>query len=1127
MRMPIFRLWSVAMYETKLVLRNGAFRALAPVVLFLLAIHLMGIHNIGWFRATPAMIPLRVFAELSLFLAAGAAVLAAERLASDRSVHTSRVFRTRPAADAELHFGKLFGLCLALMGLTAVISAIVAVFTLVFLKETPAVPVLYLLLPLLMTLPQTMYLLGMAFLLDTVTRNRAATLAGLLLYIGVMVFSLERAGHHLYDFRGVRVPLLPSAFTGFGNWGEILGQRGMYLLLGLGLAILALAGMERPPQPRGRRWFSYGITVLLLSGALALGYARLDKMSEETAFRAEIAALDHSLADVPRAALDECRIDLAHRETEIEAVAMLRIVNPNPEPLERYVFQLNPGLEAVEVRGASGPLAFDRRMHALTVIPLHPLAPGSTDSLAVRYRGRIDERACYPDIPSGEWRRDNRASSCTIAKRYAYITPRYVLLTRESLWYPTTGSPGAAGDGFARFALTVRSAPGLTAISQGRMEQTGDGVFRFVPETPLPKISLAIGPYERRKTVVDGVEYGVFVRRGHDFFSRHFRELNADARANVIREARHDLEANMGLEYPFRRFSVVEVPVHFLAHPRTGAIAPETVQPEQAFLPERGAFLKSNPVAEIRSPRWYMIYRQRILSREETLTEALRQFFSRVFVTVDVVNRNTLRMGRQHTGRGGEGLMGESLFEYDCNLFPQFFTFRNGISSEGNPLLGTAFGYYFKSRLPHNAGGGFYQGSLVGAPKHYRAVPVEELVARALSGCSLTGILSEPEKADIAREVLERKSKMLQAFLTALSGVPPRETDTFLEEYLEWNRFRNVPAEELAAALRDRFGIDVFAVLDQWANEKTLPRYTVTGARSVKIPGPDGPVYHVRFTIHNTEPVPGVVRTSMIWGSREEAGDRAERLVFLDGNEAREVGLISRVKSPNLSIDGMVSRHIPVWFGVYLGEPLTNSREIVFTGDRIVDPPRSESDSVIVIVDNLDPGFSILTSPKQRPLERLRAILFPDSGDTDTVLDNWNVPKQWKIGVDNLFYGPAERSAHYIAAGTGEQRVRWEAELPEPGEYDLYYYSHYFYMENNFPSHQGDPPRVQDFHFTVGYDGREEEAVLGYQPVYPWTLLGTFRVENESVRVELSDRTQGRFVYADAIKWVKRPSGKE
>ena len=111
-----------------------------------------------------------------------------------------------------------------------------------------------------------------------------------------------------------------------------------------------------------------------------------------------------------------------------------------------------------------------------------------------------------------------------VDKRYAFLTPQYVLLTPEVSWYPRTGVTYSTEDvswnhpEFSRFDLHVKTEPGLQAISQGEISETSPGQFTFTNNVPLTQISLAIGDYEKKSIQTDSIEFGIWHFRGHDYF---------------------------------------------------------------------------------------------------------------------------------------------------------------------------------------------------------------------------------------------------------------------------------------------------------------------------------------------------------------------------------------------------------------------------------------------------------------------------------------------------------------------------------------------------------------------------------------------------------------------------------
>ena len=81
-------------------------------------------------------------------------------------------------------------------------------------------------------------------------------------------------------------------------------------------------------------------------------------------------------------------------------------------------------------------MKFERDIHFLTVKSPDALAAGMTDSLVIHYRGRINEEACFSEIDEEKREALYYFFLFKVDKRYSILTPDYVLLTPENLWYP-------------------------------------------------------------------------------------------------------------------------------------------------------------------------------------------------------------------------------------------------------------------------------------------------------------------------------------------------------------------------------------------------------------------------------------------------------------------------------------------------------------------------------------------------------------------------------------------------------------------------------------------------------------------------------------------------------------------
>ncbi|HSG28936.1 MAG TPA: hypothetical protein VLA34_10685, partial [Candidatus Krumholzibacterium sp.] len=483
--------------------------------------------------------------------------------------------------------------------------------------------------------------------------------------------------------------------------GNILLHRGIYFVFGLSFISFTIVMLKRLPQSRAVTGLARLSSFALLAVAVAMMVAYVGKIRAGSSLREQISALGDSYADSPVLTVTGYDISLAHQGPAISATAAMKIRNDTPGPVEKYVFNLNPGL-AVKDDGGTGRYAVSRELQVVTVDPGRPLMPGGVDSFEISYEGIIDERACYPDILESDREKALRlehAGMVNMGKRYSFVTPDYVLLTPESGWYPVPGPgyipsrPEARPRRLADFSLEVRTRPGLTAVSQGAARSEGDGAFSFHPEYPLPSLALSIGKYEYRSIEVDSVEYGLYIFEGHDFFSDYFTEIG-DTLQSVIRDMANDTENKLGLEYPYKRLTLLEVPIHFYSYRRLWSVAQETVQPEIVLLPEAGL--------PLRGVDFRMIEHRLKRTRERTNETA-----SPIEDQCGMFNgfaRNTL-LSSSGFFRFNSDDDNPFAFQTSYNIFPNYVTFTTSLESRRWPVLGMSLEAFYAGKLEEDAPG--------------------------------------------------------------------------------------------------------------------------------------------------------------------------------------------------------------------------------------------------------------------------------------------------------------------------------------------------------------------------------------------------------------------------------------
>lgn len=1121
----IANILTVARIEAKTLWRSWFFR-----ILSILAVVGIGLANFGvlshrtfapWeFKAVSSSIPYLNILLLNTVQAVIAVFLASDFLRRDRKLDTTEVVYMRSMTNADYVAGKTTGILAMFLLLNAAVLLIGAVFN-VFFARLPFAAQTYLYYPLLLSLPTLVFMLGLAFLLMIVIRNQALTFIILLGYIGTSLFYLGPRVHHLFDYIGFTAPMLHSGFTGFADPLRLVMQRGIYLLAGLGCIAATIAMLQRLPQSRLITVSARAAVFVCFAAAaaLAIGLVGMERSGVRT--RERMRRLADAAAAEPVAVPLSCAIDLRHAGRAIEASARIAVRNDGEDPLGAFLFNLNPGFTVAEVRGSGEALAFEREMHLLRIRPPAPLSSGGVDSFTIRWSGAVDEQALYTDIDERTLAAASRIALFNVGKRYAYIEPAFLLLTPETQWYPAAGPgfapsrPLAVRRDFIAFSLDVRTVPGLTAISQGTRSGDGNGIFSFRPEDPLPMISLAIAPYENRSTMVDSVEYALYTRRGHDYFSEYFSEIG-DTLGALITDIRRDFESTLGLEYPFPRLSLVEVPVHFSAYYHVWSVRQETVLPEMVLLPERGATIRG---ADFSS----MSRRMEQHGRRSNMQISERENQAGMFLRF-IGGTLTESFGRPRFDSDDPFSRMPSF-----NVFPNLLTFRTSIASPDMPYLDMALEGWYLSRIAD------------GRTRFLRfmfGLTPDERVNLRLAEHSLREILADEEARNMAHFALKAKGTFLLSTIEARSG--RAALDKLFSRLFDEYRFRRIPTPVLAEALRSETGIDFVTLAGGWYDETDLPGFLISQPQLNRILDGERERFQLLLAVSNPENVDGLihvqlrqrdlnvqlgrgfgpVRTITMRGGGL-GGEDVQRYVAIGAGETKEIGFVLDFQPSSLEIQTLISRNLPAVIEVDLPtEAGALQRAQPFDGERLLDRPVADAGSGEIIVNNEDPGFSYSEGESASLLRRL----LPGRADEDEPyvgMHLWQAVNRWLPTVNAKFHGGYVRSARFTSGGRGERVASFTAELDAGGRYDIYF--HVSKIASPWRGRRGGEENYGRNHLRVQHDDGVEEIELDLNTAEDgWNYLGSYYLSPGAARVELSNRSDGRVVIADAVKWVRR-----
>ncbi|MDZ7339113.1 MAG: hypothetical protein ONB30_11290 [candidate division KSB1 bacterium] len=1124
--LSLHNIWTVARFEIKTLLRSWFFRIFAGLaVVGLFVLNLLLLTNVGnspWiFRGLPASVPYLNLSLLNVVQAVIAVFLASDFLKRDKKLDTTEVVYMRSMTNGDYVFGKTLGIFLVFLGLNLAVLLVAGIFHAAF-SDLPFGIKPYLYYPLLISLPTLFYVFGLAFLLMSLIRNQAVTFVVLLGYIGLTLFVLGGKVHHLFDYMSFNVPLMYSDFVGFGDVGKILIHRGIYFCLGVSFIGATVLLLRRLPQSVAMTRTAIALTVAFFVAALALGYTHLRSFYEVRAERKEMLGLNTSLATLPRPTLVDMRLTLEHRADQLHGVADMTLRNQTDQPLARFVLALNPGLTVDRVEQAGQPAEVRRRRHLLEVTLPRPLAAGAEDSLRLVYHGKIDESVCYLDVDQAARESSYRLALFNIDKRHAFLTKNFGLLTPEALWYPKPGvtytpqEPAAVAEDFCRFQLEVNTAPGLEVIAQGEGNQVAPGRFLFRPEVPLPRLSLAIGPYERRALVVDSVQYALYTLPRHDYFVPYFNEVG-DTLAALIREIRQDYEVRVDLKYPYRRLLLVEVPVQFYAYTRVWGGPQETVQPQMIFLPEKGVVLPAADFREaMRRERWRAQRTNQISTPKETQTRLFRQFVGSTLVSGMTMIR---------IGRGGDPLSGAGY-----NVFPNFYSFATAVRSHQWPFLNLAMEAFLRSRAEATFAPPF---------RFFSGLTQEEKVNQALQGKSLRELLSDEDAKALVADAIKLKGTFLFTYLQHRIG--KERFAEFVREWIDRARFQAVDPQQFVDELRSRFGVDLTTLLTEWSTSTQLPGYVFSELEGYKVLDGERTRYQVRFKVTNAEPVAGLlVLTFRVAGGGPGFGfgppgfgqaNEVQRTVALGPGETKEIGIVLDDQPRMVTINTLTSRNLPSVLSKPFDEFQENKKAQPFDGERLVSEPVSLVGPGELVVDNEEPGCRVTGTGRGSPLRRLLGAGRAADQERYVAMQFWRLPSEWKTTVQANFFGRYVRSAYFTKPGGGDKSVTWTTPLDAPGYYGVYYY-----IGGQMPGlmrfgrgpggpgpRPGERPRESgQYHFRIHHDDGVDEVLFDRASAEEgWNFLGRYYLSGDSAKVELTNKSDARVVFADAVKWVK------
>ncbi len=1082
-------------------------------------------------RAIAANLPYINVLFINVAQAIIAVFLASDFLRRDKKLDTTEVIYTRPVSNGEYVVGKTIGILTLFIGLVIVALAMALVFNLVR-QDVPVIWQAYIYYPLLISIPTLVFILGLSFLLMIIIRNQAVTFLLLLGYIGLTIFYFKDKLHGLLDYMAFNLPMVYSDFIGFGEPYRIILHRIAYFSMGVGFIFATIRYLNRLPQVG--RWNAINLVAFasfFIFGA-ATGYRYFSIYQTEDHARTEYRALNNANARIPPVDIISNTLYAEQSGRKLKISSELFIRNQNRQKLDTLIFSLNPGFKIDSITSVDGMVNYYKNRQIIGIIPENGLAPGRRSRYVMYYSGIPFESIAYLDIPDESLRELKRIQVAPIDKKPGIVSSDFLLLTPELLWYPMAGVgfnnqtflPRKLD--FVRFELTVKPNNNLTSIAPGKVEISGKE-YHFTPETDLNALTLVVGPYEKRSHTYENIDYNIYLMPGHDYYSGFFTNIS-DTIGDLIKQEKDDWEIDeLDLYYPFKRINLVEVPIQFHAYDRPLIQTVGTIQPEMILMPEKGAGLNSMDFAR------YKFFEERRNRREnetQTPKEIEARSFRRFLESTFFRSGTTTRPVSDNRQMGGEQLIVFQGIEYSKNpycVFPLYYSYMTGISSSEYPLFNSMLEVYLKD------------GFEVSMRQSFRGGMTDSETANmALRDNSLKEILADWDNTITSALVFQTGSFI---FLALKNRVGSGNFDNFLYYYLEDNAFREIPFKRFSADFYREFGVEIEPYFETINTKGKIPTFIMSSPEYIQSRDDIGEVYLIRFSLRNTGEAKGMVDVTIrIAGSFGGGGGNEEnRLYELDPGVTKDIQITLYEQPRMMTVNTLVSGNIPSTFTAFLRSAESVRTTNLEEYERISDRELTLQLPGEFVVDNEDPGFKCISVSNESKLKQ-----YIDSRKTQTneifyeQIEPYWTPAKWTPYAHSGFYGESVRSALATRDGEGGNVASWSIVLPSAGFYDVYVYIPKSAMfgppsgrrregGQGSGGGRGRGPSFADestvYNYTISSNEGIEEVEFPLRNTEDgWNKIGAFHFPADTAIIELSNKTNGRRVFADAVKWVQR-----
>ncbi|MCY3622856.1 MAG: hypothetical protein OXH68_14230, partial [Gammaproteobacteria bacterium] len=771
---------------------------------------------------------------------------------------------------------------------------------------------------------------------------------------------------------------------------------------------------------------------------------------------------------------------------------------------------MNPGmhLEQVSVDGKKANWT-----HESGLLVIAPTGAEVPRSIRIAATGSPDESFGYLDASFDQSQAQSlkageQSDLLVLGHRKSIFDRRYVAMMPGAHWIPSPGP--AVGDGdpgdYYLLDLTVEVPSQWLIAGPGRAERmhsTPDKTsYRFRPAEPVPHVGLLASRFARQVIESNGIQFQLLHFDAHDRNLALFAE-SADIVRNRLAELFSNAEG-LGLRYPYDALSLVEAPTSLRLYAGGWRMDTAQAMPGVLVLRENGfptarfeaALSRSfpteapdTPLAE-RKVAMLVSHFENDFSGGNPFSGAARNFL--LFQT-SAEGEGALAINFVLNALATKVLTGRESFFSAHEFRPGGVTTRGQMLEVAQDFASMAEGY---------------RKTMTGRPS----------VWSAAREASLSNLDVETEPG-LALKVLTLKGEALAEAL--LDGLGPEKAAALLSRLLDNYRGARYDYRNLLETATS-VGIDLDGLFGDWLHGTALPGFIPSSVTSHRVADDAGgnPRYQTQVAIHNGEPVPGLVRLQYDWGDPTTPVNDQTDPFSIPGGGAVDVGIVTTTPLRRLTMRPYLAlNRVPTDLVVPIVASEIRQAGAGWSGVRTSDwrPP---SDGAIY-VDDLDQGFAV---QGETMLEFSTNPLLKDELDEGIPeFLAFYPPPVWSRSHSYHGWGKYRRTVALVASGPGDQAAVFNTTLPQDGRWRLAY--HLWLVKPAQGMFQRFVPGQYDM-TLVARGTRQEIEFDAAASTNGWNDVGEFDLEAGPVSLEVSNRTTGNVVFADAVRWERLGSGR-